>query len=73
MSLRVRYQDGIYEFVNESVLTSLIEGEEITKFKRSAGWVDIDSPYVRKTDRPRNHTSPDGRTHYHTGPDRRTH
>ena len=51
MQLRVVHQDGQYYFVSDSMLTSLIEFSEITKFKRSDGWVDIDSRHVRRTSR----------------------
>ncbi len=63
MSLQVRYQGGMYGFVHESMLTALIEDKEITKFKRSGGWVDIDSPYVRKADRPASYMGPERRLH----------
>lgn len=63
MLLRVVYQDGKYDFVNESVLTPLIESGDIAMFERSEGWVHINSPQVRKT----------GSQSYHFGPERRLH
>ena len=63
MLLCVEYLDGTRDFVSGPMLTSLIESRLITKFMRSDGWFDIDLPQVRKVDRPRNHRSPERRSH----------
>jgi hypothetical protein len=63
MSLCIRYLNGKYGFVSESVLTALIENKEITKFKRSGGWVDINSEPVRKADGPSSYMGRERRLH----------
>ena len=51
MLLRVVYLDGNYDLVNGAKLTTLIDTRAITMFKRSEGWIHIDSPKIRKTSR----------------------
>lgn len=63
MLLRVVHQDGKYDYVTGAMLTPLIESGDIAMFKRSAGWVHINSPQVRKADS----------SSYHVGPERRLH
>jgi hypothetical protein len=63
MLLRVVHKDGRYDFVSVSGLALLIENREITKFKRSDGWIHINSPYVRKTNSPPDYTGPERRLH----------
>jgi len=47
MLIPVIYPDGRHDMVKEFILTKLIEENGIEKFKRSDGWVDIDSDKVR--------------------------
>jgi len=68
MLLRVEYLDGAHGFVNEPMLTSLIEYRLITKFVPSAVWLDIDLPQVRKAARPRNHKVQERRSHLSEDP-----
>ena len=49
MLLHVVYTDGTFDLVKGPMLTSLIESSGVSKFKRSNGWVDINSPYVRRS------------------------
>ena len=70
MLLYVEYLDGTRGFVTGPMLTSLIESRLITKFMRSEGWLDIDQPQVRKTDRPRNHKGPERRSRLSAEPSR---
>jgi hypothetical protein len=51
MLMRVIYVGGRYDFVNGTMLTSLLEARAITRFERPDGWVNIDSPYVRRASR----------------------
>ena len=51
MLIRVVYQDGKFDLVSELALSFLIESRAIEKFQHSDGWVDIDSPHVRKAGR----------------------
>ena len=62
MLLRVVHQDGKFDFVNGSMLTSLIASGEVTMFKRSDGWVDTDSPHIRRTSR--QYMGPEKRSHF---------
>lgn len=61
MMLRVIYTDGTFDLVKDSMLKTLIESCEVTKFKRSAGWVDIGSPYVRRSGSENNYSGPERR------------
>lgn len=49
MLIRVMYFDGRYDFVNGAMLNQLIQQKSIQKFKRSTGWVDINSTNIRDT------------------------
>ena len=66
MLLRVVYNDGNYDFVNGAELKTLIESREITLFRRPDGWVHIDSPKVRRTNR--RYMGPEKRTPLAAGP-----
>ena len=43
----VIYQDGMMDMVEPQVLQGLIESDEIIKFQRSDGWVDLGIDPVR--------------------------
>lgn len=71
MLVHIVHKDGSYDFVSTSGLASLIETREILRFERSNGWVNINSPHVRNSNRPKNYTGPEKRSLYNKGPDRR--
>jgi hypothetical protein len=47
MLIPILRTDNHFDFVKEYVLDSLIESEEIVKFKRITGWVTIATDRVR--------------------------
>jgi len=49
MLLRVVYTDGRFDLVNDLMLGDLIKSRKVTKFKRSSGWVDVNSQHVRRS------------------------
>lgn len=49
MRIPVIYQNGQEGSVSPRELDKLIDGKQITRFKRSSGWVEIDRDPVRKT------------------------
>ena len=61
MILRVIYTDGSFDFVNDFMLSLLIQSRKVTKFNRSSGWVDVDSQHVRR----------EGNKGSYSGPERR--
>ena len=63
MMLPVLYTDGTFDFVKDFMLTSLIESSRILKFKRSSGWVEVDSPYIRRADGSGDYSGPERRIH----------
>jgi hypothetical protein len=61
MMLPVVYTDGRFDLVKDFMLRLLIRSRKVTKFKRSSGWVDVNSQYVRRT----------GNNGSYSGPERR--
>ncbi len=50
MLIPVIYPDGKHDLVKEFMLSSLIDNQGIVKFKRSNGWVNIDSDRIRNSE-----------------------
>ena len=48
MLVRVLFKDGKYDFVKTDVLPKLIDSQQISRFLRSEGWVDINSQGLRR-------------------------
>ena len=48
MLVRVLFKDGKYDFVKNDVLPKLIDNQQISRFLRSEGWVDISSQGLRR-------------------------
>ncbi len=63
MLIRVVYLDGRFDFVNCTQLTTLIEIEGISKFRRSDGWVRVPSDNLRKTGNRNGYNGPERRRH----------
>lgn len=68
MLLRVMYLDGRYDFVSRDMLNSLIEQKSIQKFKRSDGWVDINSSNIRHPSHEKPRSLMERREHMKTRP-----
>jgi hypothetical protein len=49
--VRVAYSDNRYDYVTEDRLATLIESNQIVKFKRITGWVTIGIDPLRKANR----------------------
>jgi len=49
--VRVEYSDNRYDYVTEKKLDTLLESNQIVKFKRITGWVTIGVDPLRKPDR----------------------
>ncbi len=47
MLISVIYPDGKHDMVKDYLLTKMIEQQAIRQFKRSDGWISIDSDKVR--------------------------
>lgn len=63
MLIHVVHKDGSYDFVSTSGLALLIATKEIKKFERFDGWIDINSPSIRKANNPGHHTGTERRLH----------
>ncbi len=50
MMIPVMYPDGRHDLVKEFTLSRLIDVQGIVKFKRSNGWVSLDSGNIRATE-----------------------
>jgi hypothetical protein len=48
MLVRAVYTDGRFDLVKDFMLGLPIQARKVTKFKRSSGWVDVDSQHVRR-------------------------
>lgn len=48
MLVRVLFKDGKYDFVKSDVLPKLIDNQQISRFLRSEGWVDINNQGLRR-------------------------
>jgi len=61
MLIPVIYPNGTHDLVKDFYLDFLISSDKVVSFKRSSGWVEVDSPNVR------------GRCqrNFYTGPERR--
>ncbi len=62
MLIPVVYPNGKHDLVKDFLLSHLIENKGITKFKRSDGWIGIDSADIRRASNT-----------YYIGPRRRQH
>ena len=49
MLIPVMYLNGKHDLVKDFMLSNLIDSQGIVKFKRSNGWVSIDSGSIRRT------------------------
>ena len=47
MLIRVRYNDGSFGTVDDSILESLIAEDRLVEFRRTSGWVRIGRDPVR--------------------------
>ena len=61
MLLRVVYTDGRFDLVNDLMLGDLIKSRKVAKFKRSSGWVDVNSRHVRRSDNNGSYCGPERR------------
>lgn len=52
MLIHVMYPGNSYDYVKDFILDRLINTSEIVKFRRSSGWVSIESDPVRVENRP---------------------
>jgi len=48
MLIPVIYADGRHDLVKEYILDTLIQDKSIQQFKRSEGWVDINTDRLRR-------------------------
>lgn len=55
MLIQVYYTDKRYDYVNGIILEKLLEAGEISKFRRSSGWVTVGVDPMRKTKRDHTH------------------
>ena len=62
MLISVIYQDGKHDMVKDFILNRLIEEKQITKFKRSDGWIDIKSDRLRGSGKPHRYAGPERRS-----------
>lgn len=51
MLIQVNFPDGRNDYVKGFVLDKLIESKEITRFRRSSGWVTLGVDSVRSSKR----------------------
>ena len=61
MLIPVIYPNGTHDLVKDFYLDFLISTEKVVSFKRSTGWVEVDSPHVRGKNQ----------RCFYTGPERR--
>ena len=47
MLIQVNYTDNRFDFVKDHILDTLIEKKQITRFRRSSGWVTLGLDPVR--------------------------
>jgi len=59
--ISVVYADGKHDMVKEFILTRLLEEKRIESFKRSDGWVDVRTGYLRGSGRPSGYDGPERR------------
>ncbi len=62
MILRIQYTDNRYDMVKGSMLDRLIEDHQITRFRRSSGWVTIGVDPVRTGNKKPGYSGPERRT-----------
>lgn len=48
MLIHVEYRDSRYDYVKEDLLDELIETREITRFRRTSGWVTLGVDPIRR-------------------------
>jgi hypothetical protein len=51
MLIRVLYDDGRFDMVNQDVLDDLINQQVVTSFKREAGWAVVGRDQLRSSNR----------------------
>jgi len=61
MLIPVIYPSGSHDLVKDFYLDYLIAEEKIEKFKRSDGWISIDSPNIRGKRARQSYTGPERR------------
>ncbi len=49
MMIPVIYLNGRHDLVKDFMLSRMIDNQEIVRFKRSEGWVDITSGKIRRS------------------------
>ncbi len=49
MMIPIVYTNGRHDMIKDFMLSKLIDSRGISKFKRSSGWVDINSSEVRNS------------------------
>ena len=64
MFIRILRPGNHYDYIKDFMLDSLIESEDVVKFKRSTGWVTVGSEPIRKNRRDRVFVGSDRRTVY---------
>lgn len=60
MLIRVMYNDGRFDMVKPQLLDNLLNKQQVTSFKRAAGWVVVGRDMVRS-----------GHSRQYRGPERR--
>lgn len=58
MLIQVSYPDNRFDYVKENILDTLIETKQITKFRRSTGWVTLGMDPVRAAKREYTYKTP---------------
>ena len=58
MLIQVNYPDNRFDYVKENILDTLIETKQITKFRRSTGWVTLGLDPVRAAKREYTYKTP---------------
>ena len=58
MLIQVSYPDNRFDYVKENILDRLIETKQITKFRRSTGWVTLGMDPVRAAKREYTYKTP---------------
>ncbi|MGK2906276.1 MAG: GSU3473 family protein [Desulfuromonadales bacterium] len=51
MLIRVMYDDGRFDMVNQDVLDDLLNQQVVTSFKREAGWAVVGRDPLRSSNR----------------------
>jgi len=51
MLIQVNYPDNRFDYVKEQILDTLIETKQISRFRRSSGWVTLGLDPIRTSKR----------------------